>query len=30
MNSKLIKNITIIDPSYDAPLENTAILIKGG
>ena len=28
MNSKLIKNITIIDPIYDAPLENMAILIK--
>jgi imidazolonepropionase-like amidohydrolase len=30
MNSKLIKNITIIDPSYDEPLENTAILVKEG
>jgi len=30
MNSKLIKNITIIDPSYSEPLENTAILIKEG
>jgi imidazolonepropionase-like amidohydrolase len=30
MNSKLIKNITIIDPSYMEPLENTAILIKEG
>ena len=30
MNSKLIKNITIIDPTYDKPLENVAILIKKG
>ncbi|MCL2115642.1 MAG: amidohydrolase family protein [Methanobrevibacter sp.] len=30
MNSMLIKNITIIDPSYSEPLENIAILIKKG
>lgn len=30
MNSKLIKNITIIDPTYEEPLENIAILIKKG
>jgi len=30
MNSKLIKNITIIDPTYDKPLENAAILVKNG
>lgn len=30
MNSKLIKNITIIDPTYGEPLENTSILIKKG
>ncbi|MDR2967721.1 MAG: amidohydrolase family protein [Methanobacteriaceae archaeon] len=30
MNSKLIKNITIIDPSQDEPLDNRSILVKNG